>query len=132
MLDSLVESPDPLESLLDKDSRRINPCTAVAAAISGLPDVEAARILVYAAATIEEKMEGVGCLSILIGEAVQLQARGRSLELEELATQFPGEDLHMRTKTQHLPGLVIDPILYLLEHESNPEGIIYNFNISIR
>lgn len=85
---------------------------AVTAAISGLPAVEAARILVYAAATIEEKMEGVGCLSMLIGEAVQLQASGPSLELEEFATHFPGEDLHMRTKTQHLPGQMIDPILY--------------------
>ncbi len=85
-LDTLVESPDPLGSLTGADSRVANRCMAVAAAVSGLPAVEAARILVQAASAIEEETQGDGCLSMLIGESIRQQAEGRFLELEELAT----------------------------------------------
>ena len=85
-LDALVESPDPLESLMDEGSRAVNRCMAVTATISGLPALEAARILVQAASAIEEEAQGDGCLSMLIGESIRQQAEGRSLELEGLAT----------------------------------------------
>lgn len=46
--------------------------------------MEAARILAHAAAAIEEQPDGDGCLSMLIGESVRLQAGNPSLELEAL------------------------------------------------
>ena len=85
-LDALVESPDPLESLTGGDYHAARRCMAVAAAVSGLPALEAARILVQAASAIEEEAQGDGCLSMLIGESIRQQAEGRSLELEGLAT----------------------------------------------
>lgn len=84
-LDDLVDSPDPLEGVVDEGSRSVNRCIATAAVIGDLPAVEAARILAHAAATIEEQPDGDGCLSMLIGESIRQQAEGRSLELEGLA-----------------------------------------------
>lgn len=84
-LDALVESPDPLGILVDESSRAAKRCMAVAAAVSGLPAVEAARVLVHAASAIEEEAQGDGCLSMLIGESIRQQAEGQSLELEGLA-----------------------------------------------
>lgn len=89
-LDNLVESPDPLEGLVDEGSRAVNRCMATTSVISGLPAVEAARILAHAAAAIEEEPEGRGCLSMLIGEAVRLQAGSPSLELESLEREKKG------------------------------------------
>ena len=85
-LDALVESPDPLGILVDEGSRAAKRCMAVAAAVSGLPAVEAARVLVHAASAIEEETQGDGCLSMLIGESIRQQAGNQSLELDELAT----------------------------------------------
>ena len=86
-LDTLVESPDPLGSLMGEDSR-MKRCMAVSAAVSGLPALEAARILVHAALAIEEETQGDGCLSMLIGESIRQQAGNQSLELDELATMI--------------------------------------------
>ena len=83
-LDDLVDSPDPLEGVVDEGSRSVNRCIATAAVVGDLPAVEAARILAHAAAAIEEQPDGDGCLSMLIGEAVRLQAGNPSLELEAL------------------------------------------------
>ncbi len=52
-----METPDPLQGMVDEGSRMVNRCIAATAVISDLSAVEAARILSHAAATIEDEPE---------------------------------------------------------------------------
>ena len=76
-LGDLVAYPDPQLGWPDEGSRAVNRCMAATADISGLPAMEAARILGHAAATIEEEPEGGDGLSMIIGEALRLSGRRR-------------------------------------------------------
>ncbi len=77
---------------MDEGFRAANQCMAV---ISGLLAVEVARIPVRAAGAIEEETHDDGCLSMLIGKAIQLQAENRPLEPEGLATMVEEEELEV-------------------------------------
>ncbi|MDE0096943.1 MAG: hypothetical protein OXN16_09140 [Gammaproteobacteria bacterium] len=83
----LVEYPGPQLGVPDEGSRAVNRCMAATAAVSGLPAMEAAQILGHAAATIEEEPEGGG-LSMIIGEALRLQAGDASLDSLEKAYSY--------------------------------------------
>ena len=83
-IDDLVECPDPVDGEVDEGTRIVNRCMAAAAVVSDLPTVGAARVLAYAAATIEENHEdGDGCLSMLVGEAVKLQVMGHARDFSD-------------------------------------------------
>ena len=80
----LVECPDPMDGEVDEGTRMVNRSMAAAAVVNELPAVDAARVLAYAAAAIEENHEdGDGCLSMLVGEAVKLQVMNHALEISD-------------------------------------------------
>ncbi|MDE0715584.1 MAG: hypothetical protein F4139_10020 [Gemmatimonadetes bacterium] len=97
-IDGLVECPDPVDGEVDEGTRMMNRAMAAVAVANDLPAVDAARVLAHAAAMIEEGREdGDGCLSMLVGEAVRLQAMGRILDAadlgRDLARDLYGDDM---------------------------------------
>ncbi len=90
---NFVECPDPLDGSVDEGTRTMNRCEAATAMVADLPAADAVRILALAAAAIEEDREdGDGCLSMLVGEAIRLQVMGDVWDMADLGRTPYGDD----------------------------------------
>lgn len=101
-IEDLVECPNPADGEVDEGTRMMNRCMAAVAVVGDLPAVDAARILAYAAATIEEEGDDRdGCLSTLVGEAIRLQVLGHALEVADLERELDGNEIPFRIPETH-------------------------------